>query len=150
MVRTEADEVTYCFHIILRYEMEKAIFYDHVPVEKLPELWNQKMQQYPDLLTCGVYRDYVDMQNIRTKEFNGKTVAFLSYTENTNGYSLPSNSELEIIYTSQEDLIQQQIAAAKGISDPSGRHPGLCVLLAGKFHFCPDGQHESDRRTGRL
>lgn len=33
MVRTEADEVTYCFHIILRYEMEKAIFYDHVPVE---------------------------------------------------------------------------------------------------------------------
>ena len=46
MVRTEADEVTYCFHIILRYEMEKAIFYDHVPVEKLPELWNQKMQQY--------------------------------------------------------------------------------------------------------
>ena len=46
MVRTEADEVTYCFHIILRYEMEKAIFYDHVPVEKLPELWNQKMQEY--------------------------------------------------------------------------------------------------------
>lgn len=79
--------------------------------------WDQKMQQYPDLLTCGVYRDYVDMQNIRTKEFNGKTVAFLSYTENTNGYSLPDNSELEIIYTSQEDLIQQQIAAAKEIAD---------------------------------
>ncbi len=57
------------------------------------------------------------MQNIRTKEFNGKTVAFLSYTENTNGYSLPDNSELEIIYTSQEDLIQQQIAAAKEIAD---------------------------------
>ena len=26
LIRTEADEVTYCFHIILRYEMEKAIF----------------------------------------------------------------------------------------------------------------------------
>lgn len=72
------------------------------------------MQQYPDILACGVYRDYVDMQqHIRTKEFNGKTVAFLSYTENTNGYSLPDNSELEIVYTSQEDIIQQQIAAAK-------------------------------------
>ena len=31
-IRTEADEVTYCFHIILRYEMEKAIFRDGVAV----------------------------------------------------------------------------------------------------------------------
>lgn len=45
-IRTEADELTYCFHIILRYEMEKAIFRDNVPVEELPALWNQKMQEY--------------------------------------------------------------------------------------------------------
>lgn len=45
-IRTEADEVTYCFHIILRYEMEKAIFRDKVAVEELPVLWNQKMQEY--------------------------------------------------------------------------------------------------------
>lgn len=46
LIRTEADEVTYCFHIILRYEMEKAIFRDNVPVSKLPELWKEKMQEY--------------------------------------------------------------------------------------------------------
>lgn len=46
MIRTEADEVTYCFHIILRYEMEKAIFRDNVAVEELPALWNRKMQEY--------------------------------------------------------------------------------------------------------
>lgn len=46
MIRTEADELTYCFHVILRYEMEKAIFREHVPVEELPALWNQKMQEY--------------------------------------------------------------------------------------------------------
>ena len=45
-IRVNADEVTYCFHIILRYEMEKAIFRDHVPVGDLPTLWNQKMQDY--------------------------------------------------------------------------------------------------------
>lgn len=45
MIRTEADEVTYCLHIILRYEMEKAIFRDQVPVEQLPALWNDKMEQ---------------------------------------------------------------------------------------------------------
>lgn len=45
-IRTEADEVTYCFHVILRYEMEKAIFRDNMPVEALPGLWNRKMQEY--------------------------------------------------------------------------------------------------------
>lgn len=45
-IRTDADEVTYCFHIILRYEMEKAIFRDNVPVSELPLLWNKKMEEY--------------------------------------------------------------------------------------------------------
>lgn len=46
MIRTEADEVTYCFHIILRYELEKAIFSNEVQVKDLPAMWNQKMQEY--------------------------------------------------------------------------------------------------------
>ncbi|MCC8136529.1 MAG: carboxypeptidase M32 [Clostridiales bacterium] len=45
MIRTEADEVTYCLHIILRYELEKAIFRDDVPVDKLSQLWNDKMEE---------------------------------------------------------------------------------------------------------
>jgi carboxypeptidase Taq len=44
-VRTEADEVTYCLHIILRFELEKEIFRDHLPVEKLRERWNEKTQE---------------------------------------------------------------------------------------------------------
>lgn len=46
MIRTEADEVTYCFHIILRYEIEKAIFRDHVSVDDLPQMWSDKMEEY--------------------------------------------------------------------------------------------------------
>ena len=53
LIRTEADEVTYCFHIILRYEMEKAIFRDHVPVAQLPELWNEKMKEYLDIVPAN-------------------------------------------------------------------------------------------------
>lgn len=45
-IRTDADELTYCFHIIIRYEMEKAIFRDNVPVSELPALWNKKMHEY--------------------------------------------------------------------------------------------------------
>lgn len=45
-IRTMADELTYCLHIILRFEMEKAIFRDNVSVNELPALWNSKMQEY--------------------------------------------------------------------------------------------------------
>lgn len=45
-IRTDADELTYCFHIIIRYEIEKAIFREGVTVEELPKLWNEKMQEY--------------------------------------------------------------------------------------------------------
>lgn len=45
-IRTMADEVTYCLHVILRYEVEKEIFRNDYPVEELPKLWNKKMEEY--------------------------------------------------------------------------------------------------------
>lgn len=45
LIRIDADEVTYCFHIILRYEIERAIFNDEVTTEELPALWNDKMEE---------------------------------------------------------------------------------------------------------
>lgn len=46
LVRTEADELTYCLHIIIRYEIEKEIFNDNIDLDKLPEIWNKKYQEY--------------------------------------------------------------------------------------------------------
>lgn len=45
MIRIDADEVTYCLHIILRYEIERAIFNDEVTTKELPKLWNDKMEE---------------------------------------------------------------------------------------------------------
>lgn len=45
-IRTEADELTYCLHIILRYEIEKDLFTGKITTEELPSIWNQKMQEY--------------------------------------------------------------------------------------------------------
>ena len=42
------------------------------------DYWDAQCAKHPDILTYGAYRDYVDMQHIRTKEVNGKTVAFLA------------------------------------------------------------------------
>lgn len=46
LIRIEADELTYPLHIIVRYELEKAIFSNEVEVKDLPELWNEKIEEY--------------------------------------------------------------------------------------------------------
>ena len=46
LIRTEADEFTYTFHIIIRYEIEKALFAGEITVEDIPALWNRKYQEY--------------------------------------------------------------------------------------------------------
>jgi len=46
LIRTKADELTYNFHIFIRYEIEKAIFKEEVSVKELPELWNDLYEKY--------------------------------------------------------------------------------------------------------
>lgn len=61
LIRTEADELTYCIHVIIRYEIEKMIFNNEVDIDKLPEVWNQKYQEYmgitPTTDTEGILQD---------------------------------------------------------------------------------------------
>lgn len=45
-IRVEADEVTYCLHVILRYEVEKGLIEGSIKVKDLPEIWNEKMRLY--------------------------------------------------------------------------------------------------------
>lgn len=45
-IRIEADELTYCLHIIIRYELEKELIDGDLAVKDLPEAWNQKMEDY--------------------------------------------------------------------------------------------------------
>lgn len=39
-IRVEADEVTYCLHVILRYEIEKQMIAGSLSTKEIPELWN--------------------------------------------------------------------------------------------------------------
>jgi len=45
-IRVEADEVTYNLHILLRYELEKALIEGSMKVDEIPEAWAAKMQEY--------------------------------------------------------------------------------------------------------
>ncbi|MCF7796757.1 MAG: carboxypeptidase M32 [Lentisphaeria bacterium] len=61
LIRVEADEATYNLHIMVRYEIEKLLINENYPVAKLPELWNDKMEEYlgirPDKDANGVLQD---------------------------------------------------------------------------------------------
>ncbi len=45
-IRTEADELTYPIHILIRYELEKEIFNGNVDYDHLDTLWNDKYEEY--------------------------------------------------------------------------------------------------------
>ena len=46
MIRVDADELTYNFHVALRYEIEKKLFAGKMTVGELPSLWNETMSDY--------------------------------------------------------------------------------------------------------
>ncbi len=45
-IRVEADEVTYGLHIIIRFEIEKDLFSEKISIDELPEIWNEKYNEY--------------------------------------------------------------------------------------------------------
>ncbi len=44
-IRVEADEVTYNLHVILRFEIERALIEGDIAVADLPGIWNSKMKE---------------------------------------------------------------------------------------------------------
>ena len=50
LIRIEADELTYCLHIMVRYEIEKALIDGSLAVRDIPGVWNK------------LYRDYLGIE----------------------------------------------------------------------------------------
>jgi carboxypeptidase Taq len=46
LVRIEADEVTYNLHILIRFELERALLDGELEAADLPGAWNRKYEQY--------------------------------------------------------------------------------------------------------
>ncbi|AGW13440.1 carboxypeptidase M32 [Megalodesulfovibrio gigas] len=61
LIRTEADEVTYCLHVILRFRLETALMDGRLEVKDLPEAWDAGMEALlgirPDCPANGVMQD---------------------------------------------------------------------------------------------
>ena len=46
LIRTEADELSYSLHVLIRYEMEKAFINGEITVDQIPERWNALYKEY--------------------------------------------------------------------------------------------------------
>ena len=46
LIRIEADELTYCLHIMVRYEIEKQLIGGTLAVKDVPETWNRLYKEY--------------------------------------------------------------------------------------------------------
>jgi len=61
LVRIEADELTYCLHIMVRYELELDLIDKKITVDELPTKWNEKIKTYlgiePTDYATGVLQD---------------------------------------------------------------------------------------------
>ena len=61
LIRTEADELTYPLHIMVRYDIEKKIYEENLNVDELPKMWNKLYKEYLDIEvpndTQGILQD---------------------------------------------------------------------------------------------
>jgi carboxypeptidase Taq len=55
--RVDADEITYPLHIILRFELERALIAGDLTIADIPDAWNERMTHYLGLSTEGNFRD---------------------------------------------------------------------------------------------
>ena len=92
-IRVEADELTYPLHILLRYEIERAIFNDNISVEKLPALWNEKVKKY---LNLEVDKDSNGV--LQDVHWSGGMFGYFPT------YALGSAYAAQIYYTMKEEL----------------------------------------------
>ena len=61
LIRTEADELTYSLHVLIRYEIEKQLIAGELEVKDLPQVWADKYEEYlgirPEDTAVGVLQD---------------------------------------------------------------------------------------------
>ena len=75
-IRVDADEVTYPFHVVLRYNIEKSLISGDLLVSDLPDAWNDAMRNLLDIVPPDDQRGC--LQDIHW--FSGSFGYFPTYT----------------------------------------------------------------------
>jgi len=117
LIRTEADEVTYHFHVLIRYEIEKALIEGALDTKDIPAKWNELYNRYLGIMPAddktGVLQD--------VHWSHGSFGYFPTYT-------LGSFYAAQFFHQAQQDIagLQEQIT--------NGELAGLLQWLRAKVH----------------
>ncbi len=81
LIRTDADEVTYNLHIMIRFDLELALLEDRLQVADLPEAWNERYRSDLGLIppdnSQGVMQDVHWYSGLIGGAFQGYTLGNL-------------------------------------------------------------------------
>lgn len=53
LIRTEADELTYHYHVIIRYEVEKRLIEGSLKTSEIPSFWNEEVKKHLNIIVPG-------------------------------------------------------------------------------------------------
>lgn len=106
LIRTEADELTYAHHVMIRYELEKLMMFGQVKVNELPGLWNQF---YKDYLGVTVPNDREGI--LQDSHWSGGAIGYFP------SYALGSAYGVQMLAAMEKD-VDVWAAAEKGDLSP--------------------------------
>lgn len=102
LIRTEADELSYCLHVMVRYEMEKQLIAGTLAVADVPKEWNRLYREY-----LGV--EVPDDKNgcLQDSHWSGGSIGYFP------SYALGSAYGPQMLYTMEKELgdVWQKVAA---------------------------------------
>ncbi|MBQ8498115.1 MAG: carboxypeptidase M32 [Clostridia bacterium] len=102
LIRTEADELTYCLHIMVRYELEKRLIGGTLTVAELPAEWNRLYKEY-----LGVDVPNDTMGCLQDTHWSGGSFGYFP------SYALGSAYGAQMLHAMKNDLgnIEEKIAS---------------------------------------
>ncbi len=101
LIRTEADELTYCLHVMVRYEIEKKVFAGELSVDDIPAEWNRLYKEY-----LGVDVPSDSEGCLQDSHWSGGNVGYFP------SYALGSAYGAQMLAKMREDLNVEEVAAS--------------------------------------
>ncbi len=106
LIRTEADELTYCLHIMVRYELEKRLMDGSLTTKELPSEWNRLYKEY---LGVDVPSDSEGV--LQDMHWSGGSIGYFP------SYALGSAYSAQIFFNMKKELDVEKLVSEGRISE---------------------------------
>ncbi len=122
LIRTEADDLTYCMHIMIRYEIEKQLLDGSLEIKDVPTRWNKL---YKDYLGVEVPND--TMGCLQDTHWAGGMIGYFPSYALGSAYGPQMLQKMEQDLGSVDDLVESGNLAAvtAWLREKIHRHAGF-------------------------